>query len=144
MRSMRKTFITLALVTVVAIVAGPATAGGNGKGGGGSRRVSGSFSLVLLSSSDSAAHYGQDVTFQVTSNAYHPMVTLTCYPPEGGADWLTNQTVGFYSGWPWSQVFPLSSWKWTGGAANCNAELYYTDHKGSKRTLDSLSFPVYA
>ena len=138
---MRKAFIAIALVALVVLVAGPVAAGGRGGGGGKGGTTSGTLDLVLLNSSDGTAHYGQDVTFEVRSAAYHPMVTLTCYQ---GGDWVTNQTVGFYAGWPWSQVFPLRSWKWASGAADCNAVLYYTDHKGSKRTLDALSFPVYA
>jgi len=142
MKGTTRTFlIVLAMATILATVTTGAAVAGKGGTGKGHTSVTGSFSLVLLNSTDGMLHYGQDVTFNVTSNAYHPMVTLTCYQ---GGDWVTNQTVGFYDGWPWSQVFPLSSWKWPGGAADCNAELYYTDHKGSKRTLATMSFPVYA
>jgi len=76
----------------------------------------------------------------VSSTAAYPSVTLTCY--QNGV-WVTNQTVGFYPGWAWSQVFPLSSWKWTGGAADCDAVLFYQTSKG-QQTLATMSFHVYS
>lgn len=130
-----------ALVLALALVPAAIAAKGGGNAGGKPGAATGSFSLVLLNSTDGLPHYGQDVTFNVTSTAYHPMVSLTCYQ---GGDWVKNQSVGFYAGWPWSQTFNLSSWKWLGGAADCRAELFYTDSKGAKRTLATMSFPVYA
>ena len=137
---MRKTFIAISLVAVVAVVAGPALAGGKPRGGGGKTTPSGSFTWRLLNSPDGTPNYGEAVTFDVDSNAYHPSVRLTCY--QGGV-WVTNQTVGFYDGWPWSQEFPLRSWKWTGGAADCVAKLYYLNRRGGEVTLDELSFQVW-
>lgn len=129
------------LIVMLAVI--PAALAGKGKTGGGGKPAAftGSFELVPLNSTDGLLHYGQDVTFDVTSNAYHPMVTLTCYQ---GADWVKNQSVGFYAGWPWSQIFNLSSWKWPGGAADCTAALYYTDARGRNRTLATVGFHVYA
>jgi hypothetical protein len=124
---------------VLALVLAPAALAGKGRGGG-NTGPTGSFSLVLLNSTDGLPHYGQDVTFNVTSNAYHPMVTLTCY--QAGVS-VKNQSVGFYPGWPWSQVFPLSSYKWPGGAADCQAKLYYQTKRGEK-VLATMSFHVYA
>ena len=64
------------------------------KGGGkGANSFTGSFSLVLLNSTDGLPHYGQDVTFNVSSTAPYPSVTLTCY--QNGV-WVTNQTAGGY------------------------------------------------
>lgn len=133
----RVTHVASALFLVAAIALAPAAlAGKGGKPGA----PTGSFSLVLLDSPDALPNYGENVTFNVTSTAYHPMVNLTCYQ---NGDWVKNQSVGFYAGWPWSQTFNLSSWKWLGGAADCSAELYYTDSKGANRTLATMSFPVY-
>ena len=97
--------------------------------------------LVVDVNGDGAPNYGDTVTFDVTSNASSPMVNLTCYQ---GGDWVTNQSVGFYPGWPWSRDFPLSSWKWTGGAADCTATLYYTNSKGAKVTQAIKTFTVGA
>ena len=123
---------------VVALVLAPAALAGKGRGGG-NTGPTGSFSLVLLNSTDGLPHYGQDVTFNVTSNAYHPMVTLTCY--QAGVS-VKNQSVGFYPGWPWSQVFPLSSYRawWSRGFGN--AKLYYQTKRGDK-ILATMSFHVY-
>lgn len=129
------------LVVALALVPAAIAAKGGNAGNGGKTSMTGTFSLVLLNSTDGLPHYGQDVTFNVTSNAYHPMVTLTCYQ---GGDWVKNQSVGFYDGWPWSQVFNLSSWKWPSGAADCSAELYYTDARGRKQTLATMGFNVQA
>jgi hypothetical protein len=114
--------------------------GGGGRGGSGTIGASGSFSLVLHdANSNGSADYGESITFNVTSTASYPMVNLTCYQ---GGDWVTNQTVGFYPGWAWSQDFPLSSWKWAGQAdASCTATLYYQTSKGNK-TLDTIDFSV--
>ncbi|MGH3081454.1 MAG: hypothetical protein ACRDNH_10030 [Gaiellaceae bacterium] len=128
-----------ALVLALALLP-TAIAANRGGGGGKAGSATGSFTLVLLNSTDGLPHYGQDVTFDVTSNAYHPMVRLTCYQ---NGDWVKNQSVGFYAGWPWSQVFPLSSYKWPGGAADCNATLYYQTNRG-EQVLDTMSFATYA
>jgi hypothetical protein len=134
----------LMAITIVPAMAAKGGAGGGGKGGsggsGGTTTATGSFDLVLLDSSDATPNYGEHVTFNVTSTASYPSVTLTCYQA-GSTDWVTNQTVGFYSGWVWSQVFPLSSWKWTSGAADCNAVLFYQTSKGTQ-TLATKSFHV--
>jgi hypothetical protein len=146
MRSMRKTFIALALVTVVAIVAGPATAGGRGggKGGGkgGNTTPTGSFSLVLLDSTDGVAHWGQRITFDATSTAKYFFVAVSCYR-DGVRVYRADK--GFYVGWPWSKEFYLQSYAWTGGAADCDAELYSQNSDGSNRhSLATMSFPVAA
>lgn len=113
---------------------------GGGKGGGKTPTVTGSFSLRLLDSPDTVPNYGENVTFDVSSNATYPMVNLTCYQ---GGTWVTNQTVGFYPGWAWSQTFPLSSWKWTAGAADCDARLYSQNADGSnQQTLATMTFHV--
>jgi hypothetical protein len=132
----------LALALVPAALAakgsGGGKGGGGGKPGGGGSTATGSFSLVLLNSTDGRPHYGQNVTFNVTSTASQPWVNLVCYQ---GGDWVVNQHVGFYAGYPWSQVFPLSSYKWPGGGANCNARLY---DGSNNATLATMSFDVLA
>jgi hypothetical protein len=139
---------TLALLALVLVPATLAAKGGQaggkpGGGGGGGGDTTGSFSLVLHdSNSNGVPNFGESVTFNVTSTAAYPMVTLTCYQ-DRSVGWVTNQTVGFYPGWVWSQDFPLSSWKWTSGAADCDAVLYYQTRKGNQ-TLDAMTFHVDA
>src|SRR6266542_3294680 len=110
-------------ILIVGLIAGTALAAKGGGGGGGHSTATGTFSLVIHdTNNDGSPNYRESVTFDVSSTAAYPMVNLTCYQNN---DWVTNQTVGFYSGWPWSQDFPLSSWKWVPGEADCTATLYY-------------------
>jgi hypothetical protein len=124
----------LVLVLTPAAFAGkpskPAAGGGTGS----------SLTFSLLDSPDALPNFGENLKFTVNTSAARPYVNLKCYQ---GGDWVTNQTVGFYAGYPWSQVFPLSSWKWTSGAADCTARLYTSTSKRTT-TLATLSFHVYA
>jgi hypothetical protein len=129
-------WITLALVLVALVVVPAALAG---KGGGGKPKLTsptGSLGLVLLDSTDGLPHHGQNVTFAVSTTVMEPWVQLTCYQ---GGDWVTNQFVGFYAGYPASQEFPLASWKWTSGAADCDARLF---DGASDKTIATISFHV--
>jgi hypothetical protein len=142
MRSMRKTFIALALVTVVAIVASPATAGdkgGGGKGGGGKpSRGTGTISLVLLESTDGLAHYNQLIRFNVSTTATsEPWVHLKCY--QGGA-LVAEGWEGYFERALSDGDFRLSSPTWTGGDADCTALL----ETPQRAQLGSTNFHVYA
>lgn len=136
---------TLAL-TVSALTVGSAFAakpGGGGKGGGGTTGGTGSLSLVLLNSTDGLPHWGQQVTFNVSTTATtEPHVSLKCY--QNGALVYTTQT-GYYASypWPWTQIMTLASGAWTGGAADCTATLYSFSGTNTV-TLGTLSFHVYA
>lgn len=141
----RRTIVTitglfLALLTAVA-ASSPALAAKGGGGGGGKPAPSGSSSLalVLLDSTDGAAHWGQRVTFNVSTSATtEPHVSVSC--SQSGVVVYTTQT-GFYASypWPWTQTMTLSSDAWTGGAADCSAKLYYFN--GSKTvTAATLAF----
>ena len=142
---MRKTFIALALVTVVAIVAGPATAGGRGgnggngggKGGGG-KGGTGTISLVLLDSTDGVAHYNQWIRFNVSTTATtEPWVNLKCY--QSGA-LVAQGWEGYFERALSDGNFRLASPMWTGGEAECTADLTTPQ----KAVLGSTSFHVYA
>ena len=139
---MRKTFIALALVTVVAIVAGPATAGGRGgKGGGKPSGGGGTISLVLLDSTDGLAHHGQHVTFNVSTTATdRPFVSLNCY--QDGV-WVYAASKGFFPDYPWSQNFTLSN-DWFTSEGDCSARLYMMKDGSRSTTLATLDFHVYA
>ena len=99
--------------------------------------------LVVASGSDQVPNWGEDVTFKVSTTATsEPHVDLNC--SQGGTN-VYGATTGYYASypWPWTQVMTLSSTKWTGGAADCTATLYYFD--GRKRpVLKTLGFHVDA
>jgi hypothetical protein len=132
--------IVAALALVPAALA--AKGGGGGKPSRGGTTPTGSFSLALVDSTDGVPHWGQHITFNVTSTATYYFVAVSCY--QGGVR-VYRQDIGFYPGWPWSKNFTLMSAAWTGGAADCNAELYSQNSDGSNyHTLATMGFPVYA
>jgi hypothetical protein len=146
----RRTGLAAAALAVAALTtlgaSAPALAakgGGGGKPAGGGTTSSSSLKLVLLDSTDNVAHWGQRVTFDVSTSATtEPHVGVTC--SQNGVAVYTTQT-GFYASypWPWTQTMTLSSGAWTGGAADCSATLYYFN--GSKTvTAATLAFHVDA
>ncbi len=106
-------------------------------------RSASSIDLVLLGSSAGLPHYGQQVTFSVSTSATdRPYVLLNCY--QNGV-WLYAAQAGFYPAYPFSRVFTLASTAWTGGAADCTATLGVNNSDGTRFTkLASTSFHVYA
>jgi len=114
------------------------------RGGGGHKPVAGagSFSLVLVNTTDGLPHWGQQVTFKVSTTATtEPHVSLQCR--QGGVLVYSAQS-GYYASypWPWTQVMTLSSSAWTGGSADCVATLYYFSGT-STVSLGTLSITVY-
>jgi hypothetical protein len=115
------------------------------RGGGGGhkpRPSTGSLTLVLLNSTDGLPHWGQDVTFTVSTTATtEPHVSLKCY--QDTVLVYTTQT-GYYATypWPWTQIMTLESGAWTSGGADCTATLYYFSGTDVV-TLGTLSFTVY-
>jgi hypothetical protein len=132
---------TLAL-TLSALTVGSAFAAkpsGGGKGGGGTS----SLSLVLVNSTNGVPHWGQQITFNVsTTVTTEPHVSVVC--TQNGSVVYGAET-GYYASypWPWTQIMTLSSQSWTGGAASCTATLYYFSGTNTVN-LTSLSFQVYA
>jgi len=118
---------------------GSGTSGGHNKGGGtaGTGTLSGP---VLLNSTDGLAHYGQSITFKVTSTSRYYFVRATC-DQSGTRVW--EQTQGFYPGWLWGTTYVLDGLRWTSGAADCKAVLYSQNLDGSnQQTQASLTFHV--
>jgi hypothetical protein len=133
-------FALLAAVGALCLALAPAALAARGGGGPGTSST-GSLSLVLMNSSDGLPHYGQQVTFNVSTTATtRPYVSLDC--TQNGTLVYSNQ-VGYYPGYPWVQYFTLASSYWTGGAASCTATLQYWNGKRWS-SLTSISFPVYA
>ncbi len=146
---MRRIFAVTAIIFGLALVAAPALAGKPGSGGssggggkGGGTSYTGSFSLVLLNSTDDTGHFGQNYTFRVTTSAPYPFVRDDCYQ---GGKLVYRQTNGYFADWTWGQTYTWSSNVWTGGAADCTATLYYTDSSyNNPKTMATMSFHVYA
>jgi len=140
--------IALLIAALAALLAVPAAfagkGGGGGKpGGGGTTGGSSTLTLVLLNSTDGLPHYGQQVTFNVSTTATtQPSVKLECFQ---GGKLVRTGSAGFYPEypWPWAQTFSLSSGAWTGGAADCTASMYYYNGR-SYPTLATLRFTVQA
>jgi hypothetical protein len=136
--------LVLALVVVPAALAAKGGAGSGGGGGGKATSATGSFSLKMVTdqNGDRLPNWNDQITFNVSSTAAYPMVNLSCYQ---GTTQVDNQNVGFYSGWPWSQVYTLSHWYYwpTDSAADCTATLYYQGTRGNV-TLSTMSFHVGA
>jgi hypothetical protein len=137
--------VAMILALVLALLAPVAFASkGGGKGNPGGGGSGSSFTLVLLDSSDGLPHYGQQVTFDVSTTATtKPFVRVYCYQNGVRVYWAS---AGFYPGypWPWAQNFTLSSSYWTGGPADCTADLYYTPNGRRFITLETLGFHVDA
>jgi len=115
------------------------------RGGGGKKpapSATGSLSLVVLNSTDGLPHWGQQVTFNVSTTATtEPHVNLTC--SQNGVVVYSAQS-GYYASypWPWTQVMTLASSAWSGGSAQCVATLYYFSGTSSV-SLGTLSFTAY-
>jgi len=132
--------LVIAALSATPTFAAKPTGGGGGKGGNGG---SGSLTLVVLNSTDGLPHWGQQITFNVSTTATaEPHVSVRC--TENGTVVYGAET-GYYASypWPWTQTMTLSSQAWTGGAADCLATLYYFSGT-NKVNLSSLAFHVYA
>src|SRR5437867_10398660 len=102
MRSIRtRTMCTVAVGAAIAsaMIAGPAIARNNGNGNGGNKTSTSSLRLVLLNSTDGLAHWGQKVTFKVSTTATsQPFVSLRCYK---NTTLVYSAQAGYYASYPW-------------------------------------------
>jgi hypothetical protein len=141
-----KTFAIVAALMAITILPAMAAKGGNGgsKGGGGKGgNTSGGGTITLhYLNGDTRPEYNHDITYDVSTTATtEPRVETLCYQNNG---MVLDAATGFYDSypWPWTQIINLSSQKWTGGDADCTAQLYSWD--GWRRTtLATTSFHVY-
>jgi len=119
--------------------------GGRNAGGGGSTSGGGgTISLVLLNSTDGLAHFGQKITFNVSTSAtQYPWVTVRC--SQNGVEVYNMSNAIFATSL--NEIFTLGpAPNWTGGDADCTARLenwdsYYKN--GSITGITSMSFHVY-
>jgi hypothetical protein len=117
-------FATAALVIALALV--PAAlagkpSGGHKGGGGGSSSLT--LKMVADENGNGLPNWNDTITFNVSTTATtQPYVEVTC--SQNGAV-VYSAWAGFYSSYPWpgSQLMPLYSPSWTGGAADCTAVL---------------------
>jgi hypothetical protein len=131
--------VVLALALSFAVsTSSPAAAKGNPHTGGGG--TNGSISLVLLNSTDGLAHWGQSVTFTVSTTATaYPYVDLSCYQ---NGTLVAHGMQGFFPTALGNQWFVLQSTAWQGGDADCTATIEQYTRKGWA-PLASTSFHVY-
>src|SRR5213592_2511452 len=131
----------LFLMTILVLVSASVSADAKGRKANSSVTGSG-FALVLLNSTDGLAHWGNQVTFTVSTTATtEPHVSLKC--SQNGVVVYAAQS-GYYASypWPWTQVMTLSSSAWSSGSAECVAALYYFSGTNSV-TLATLNFTAY-
>ncbi len=100
------------------------------------------FGLVVLNSTDGLPHYGQDITFNVSTTATsYPSVSVGC--AQNGTQVL-YWTAGFFPSYQFSDWLSLTTPSWTSGGANCTATLYYSSGKRKIINLATFNFQVYA
>ena len=133
---------SLIALLIVGLMAGTALAGGKGGGGkppsGGS---GGSLSVAMVADANGngAPNHADTITFNVTTSAASPFVSVNCYQ---GAAYVYAASVGFFPAYPWEKTFVLSASSWTGGAADCTARLYTSRDGTRTTTLATLAFAV--
>jgi hypothetical protein len=131
--------LVFALFLSLVLLGGVALAG---KGGGHNPAQSGSgtLTLVLLDSTDGLAHFGQHVTYTLSTTLTYPYVNENCYV---NGVLVSNDWRGFFPSSLSSTTFTLGgSQLWQSGAADCTAYLVYQTSKGWSRVA-STSFHVY-
>jgi hypothetical protein len=137
----RAGLITMLILGLTAGTVSAAPGGGGGKGGSKNSGGSGSLTLVMVddANGNGLPNRADSVTFEVSTTATDkPLVSVACL--QAGTS-VYRASTGYYEGypWPWTQIMTLTSEAWTGGAADCTAELYFYDGKRFK-TLATLSF----
>jgi hypothetical protein len=124
------------------LIAGTAFAGKGGRSGGGATTGGGSLALVMYTDANGNGlpNWGDQVTFTVSTTATdRPTVRLYCYQ---SGSLVYTFSAGFWSGYPWTTVYGLSSQSWTGGAADCTASLVYSGNNGRINTVATLNVAV--
>lgn len=138
------TALTFGLIAGTSLAAkGGNSAHTNGSGGH-HNNGGGTISIVLLDSTDGLAHFGQQVTFDVSTTATdYPWVTVDCYQSSA---LVYEQSNGIF---PTSlnEIFTLGPTPaWQGGDADCTAYLQNWDEYSKHQritNLASMTFHVY-
>jgi hypothetical protein len=140
---LKKAAFALALVAALAF-AGVAIAGKTS----GSSSITGPFvtaasptGSALTASSTSAPHFGDTVTFNVsTTETSNPFVNLNCYQ---NGTLVMNSWSAYFTGGS-GQAFGLYSPSWQTGAADCQADLGMLASNGKWKVLASTRFQADA
>ncbi len=86
------------------------------------------------------AEFGQEVTFTVDSRTERPWVNARCYQD---GEWVYGQWHGLFDGYRTEPVFTLGPTpRWTGGDAECVAEVGYFGRNGRFRVEAEMAFAV--
>lgn len=99
--------------------------------------------LVCLDSTDGVPHYGQRITFEVSTDVTeYPYVSVACYK---GETQVLSASAGYYPSyaWPDARIVPLATQVWTEGAAHAHATLYHVQ-RGKVVSLATIEFEVLA
>jgi len=91
----------------------------------------------VVAASTTTPHFGDTVTFDISTQAGNPFVNLNCHGNGIGY----NSWAAF---WPTAGGFVLSSPAWTSGAADCTANLVMYVNSTRYKVLASTSFHVDA
>lgn len=133
-----RTPLRIALFTALAAILVLVPSALAGKPGGG---TSSSLSLVMMNGA-TQAHFGAEVTFNVTTTATRPQVNARCY--QNGV-LVYSEWHGFFEGAWFGQIFTVGPTpSWSGGDADCTARIVVYTKRGTESTLATTSFHVYA
>ena len=120
--------LALALVPAAGLAAKGGNGGGGGKpGGGGGGGGGGSrLSLVMVADADGdgVVSHGDTVTFNVSTSADRPYVSVKCYQ---AGTLVYAASAGFYADYPGIANFAPGTTTWTSGGADCTAQAVH-DH----------------
>ena len=136
---------TVVVASLVALALAATAYAGNGAG---SNKSSSSYisppivvSSALSATSTSGPQYRDWITFDVSTTATsNPYVNLYCYQ---NGTLVLRSTLAYFAGNKDGAFGLYSSW-WTGGAADCTANLDMPTNSGKWKTLTSTSFHVDA
>jgi hypothetical protein len=136
-----KTFaIVTALMAIMILPAMAAKGGNGGKGHSTGGSTSGDTIALKLLNGDTQPLFGHQVSFNITATFSQPYVNLNCYQ---GGTWVSGEWGGFYEGSAYDQIFTLGpSNSWSGGDADCTADLVEWTARGALVVKASTSFHV--
>lgn len=130
---------TTAAILVALALAGTAS-GGNKSSSSISPPIVVSTGSAPAPSTSTLPQYGDTITFTVSTTATsQPFVNLVCY--QNGV-LVANGWGAFFAGGLGGENFVLSSPAWSGGAANCTANLDMYVSSSKYKVLTSTSFDV--
>jgi hypothetical protein len=114
-------FAAVAVLVLGLVPVALAGKGGKGGGGGSTSTATGSLTMVLLTqTADGLPHWGNTITFNITTNISQPWVHLVC---KQNATVVAEGWNGYFAGSLTGTTFGLYSPSWASGAADCTGYL---------------------